>query len=126
MPIRLQRFLHAFQIKADKPAESGDRNLAPAVNAADELHTHSQFGGQLFGVDPEPSPGFSSLTMRSLRTMLIIARRGVMLKDPWRGHEGTGGDTGGQKVRAAGRIEVRLTHDQFVITHLLWPSSRGA
>ncbi len=49
MPIRLQCFLHPFQIEADKPAESIDGNLAFAVGPADGLHTHAQFGGQLIG-----------------------------------------------------------------------------
>ncbi len=97
MPIRLQRFLHPFQVEADESAESIHRNLALAVGPADRFHTHAQFGGQLIGGDPEPSHGFSSLTVMSPRTVLTIAMRAVMMKDPWRGHEGTGGDTGGQK-----------------------------
>jgi len=54
----------------------------------------------------------------SPRTVLTIAMRAVVMKDPWRGHEGTGGDTGGQKWRCGGTTEFQLTHELFIMDHL--------
>jgi hypothetical protein len=95
MPVGPESLFHPFQVETDKSAESFHGNLPFAISSANRFHTHFEFGGQFVGGDPQLSHGISSLTLMSRRTALTILMGTVMVKDPSRGHEWTGGDTGG-------------------------------
>lgn len=95
MPLGLQGLLHSFKIEAHKSAELFYRNLALAVGPVDGLHAHFRTTANSGAVNHDLFIG-SPLMLCALRTGPTIQRRALVVKEPCRGHEGTGGDTKGQ------------------------------